>query len=291
MLYTEKALAVGRDLRDVVIGHSGFQDALNLIANAIEIGNGAGVFTGVRIMAPSGSGKSLLIECLQNNTINSPFLNDKLSVIRTELKEAPSVSQIQGGLLDNFDYGLTDRGRRTTNNNEVHRVLIEAIRAHRVQLVVLDEFQHVFSPNSDKVATHVIDWLKRLMNITQVPAVLVGTELMDRLGEVDRQLTSRVPTAIRLLPFQCDAKWVGFLKAFAQHCTAADLSLIFEAQIATQLFRITQGVPRELKRLLVQAVVMAVSGDEKTVTRERLYAAYGSVYGPETASENPFDVF
>lgn len=184
MLFTEKALAVGRELRDVVIGHSGFQDALNLISNAIEIGNGAGVFTGVRIMAPSGSGKSLLIECLRNNTINSPFLTDKLSVIRTELKESPSVSQIQGGLLDNFDYGLTDRGRRTNNNNEVHRVLIDAMRAHRVQLVVLDEFQHVFSPGTDKVATHIIDWLKRLMNITEVPVVLVGTELMDRLGEV-----------------------------------------------------------------------------------------------------------
>ncbi len=291
MLYSAKALAAGRELRNVVIRHPSFHKALELVANVVEVGNGAGVFSGLRVMAPSGSGKSLLIECLKKNTINSPFLEGEFSVIRTELKESPSVSQIQSGLLENFKYGLMDQVRRRQNNNDVHRVLLAAIREHRVQLIVLDEFQHVFSTSNDKVSTPVFDWLKRLMNMTQVPVVLVGTELMDRLGPVDPQLTSRIPTTIKLMPFLHNVEWIGFLAALAQQCTAVDISLISKAPVATQLFGISKGVIRPLKALLVQAVVMAVNADEKELTVERLYAAYSMVYGPEIAAENPFSVY
>lgn len=290
-MYTPQALAAGRELRDVVIQHSSFQKALELISNAIEVGNGAGVFSGVRITAPSGSGKSLLIECLQKNTIDSPFLDGEFSVIRTELKESPSVSQVQSGLLENFRYGLMDQVRRRQNNNDVHRVLLAAVREHRVQLIVLDEFQHVFSSANDKVSTSVIDWLKRLMNMTQIPVVLVGTELMDRLGPVDPQLTTRVPTTIKLMPFILNGEWVGFLKAIVHKCVAVDLSIIINPPLVTQLYNVTRGVIRPLKALLVQAVIMAVNAGEKELTVDRLYSAYSMVYGPEIAAENPFSVY
>lgn len=291
MLYTKKAMAAGRELRNAVIRYPSFYKALNLITNAVEVGNGTGIFTGVRIMAPSGCGKSLLIECLQKNVTKSSLLDGELSVIRTELKETPSVSQIQGGLLDNFKYGLVDHGRRSVNNTDVHRVLLAAIKEHRVQLIVLDEMQHVFSSHNDKVATHVIDWIKRLMNMTGVPIVLVGTELMDRLGAVDPQLTSRIPTTIKLMPFMHNSEWIGFLKGLVSQCHAVDLSIIAESPLATQLYGISKGVIRPLKSLLVQAVIMAVNAEEKKLTVERLLSAYEMVYGPEIAAENPFNVF
>src|SRR3546814_14069928 len=133
MLYSPIALAAGRALQDAVIQHSSFHKALELIANAVEVGNGAGVFSGVRITAPSGSGKSLLIECLKRNIINSSFLEGEFSVIRTELKESPSVSQIQGGLLENFKYGLMDhaRTRQTNNRSEESRVGKECVSTCR----------------------------------------------------------------------------------------------------------------------------------------------------------------
>lgn len=290
-MYTPEALAAGRELRDVVIQHPSFYKALSLINNAISVGNGAGIFCGVRVTAPSGSGKSLLIDCLQKNTINSPFLGNEFSVIRTELKESPSVSQIQGGLLESFRYGLMDQVRRRQNNNDVHRVLLAAIAEHRVQLIVLDEFQHVFSSANDKVSTSVLDWLKRLMNMTKVPVVLVGTELMDRLGPVDPQFTTRIPTTIKLMPFLMNAEWVGFLKALAQRCTSVDLSIICSPPLVSQLYGITRGVIRPLKSLLVQSVIMAVDAEEKALTVSRLYSAYAMLYGPEIAADNPFDVY
>lgn len=288
MKYNDRAITAGRALRNAVVQYPSFLRTLELISNAIEIGNGTGIFTGVRIMAPSGCGKSLLIECLKNNILNLDMLKHDLSVITVDLKEAPSVSQIQSGLLDNFKYGLTSR---RVNNNEVHRVLVSAMKEHKVKLMIFDEFQHIFSPNGEKVSTQVIDWLKRLMNITQVPAVLVGTEQMDRLGAVDSQLTTRVPTSIKLLPFQHNAEWIGFLKALSVQCTAIDISIIYEPDIALQLFRITGGVIRPLKTLIVQAVVMAVSVEAEKLTREGLYSAYRFVYGDDVSMENPFDVF
>ncbi len=286
-MYSEAAISAGRHLSNVVIQHTSFREALNLVANALAIGNGAGIFAGVRVTAPSGTGKSLMIDCLKKNIIASPYLANELSVIGAELKESPSVSQIQGSLLDNFNYGLSDSGRRVSNN-EVHKVLISAMKEHRVQLIVLDEFQHIFSTHGGKAITSVIDWLKRLMNITQVPVLLVGTELMDSLGAVDPQLTSRIPTTIRLEPFAYSVDWVAFLRALAKQCTAVDLSIIHDVEFARKLHEVTKGVLRPLKSILVQATIIAVHIGEKTLTRQGLQEAYRLVYGPDAAKESPF---
>lgn len=288
MPYSKEALDAGRELQERVIRHAAFDLALDHIVNALEIGNGTGVYAGVRITAPAGSGKSLLIKCLHRNIVASPLLANKLSVISTELKEEPSVSQVQDGLLANFGYGLVGNRVRAKGNNDMNKVLLRAIVEHEVKLIAIDEFQHVFSADSERLSVHMIDWVKRLMNLTRVPVVLVGTELMDQLSEIDPQFTSRVPTSIRLPRFEWDANWLGFLAELARSSTHTDLSIICDRSVAKHLYEASKGLVRPLKSLLVQVVTMAVSGAVAHVDAELLAQAYTLTYGEAGAPPNPF---
>lgn len=286
MLYNDDAIRVGRAIAHSIVPYSSFTAVVRQICNAVEVGNGTTIFAGVRVAAPSGTGKTLLIKYLKDNLMRSPMFNSELSVIQASLKENPTVSQVQNELLANFNYGLDGAARRA-NNNEINLILVKAIEQHRVRLIALDEFQHVFLTGGTKVATTVIDWLKRLMNLTGVPVILMGTEMMDRLDTVDPQLTSRIPTVVKLSPFLLNTEWVGFLQALSESISAIDLSSIHR-DFAADLFRATKGSPRPLKAILTQAAMVAVNQGLSTITKEVLADAYRLQYGPSSDGGNPF---
>ncbi|WP_454677814.1 TniB family NTP-binding protein [Achromobacter marplatensis] len=285
MNFTEEALAVGRVLERTIVPHSRFEMIASYIEKAVEIGE-TGIFSGVRVAAPSGSGKTALLRYLDHRLSDRYGVGGQLPMISASLKENPSVSQVQGELLGNFNYPLSGVQRLGTNN-DVNMVLVRAIEQHRVRLIAIDEFQHVFLSNGSKVATAVLDWLKRLMNLTRVPVTLVGTEVLDRLEGVDSQLTSRIPTVVRMGHFQLNAEWKAFLQALASSVDAVDLTPLC-GPFAKPLFMASRGSPRMSKGLLVHAVCSAVSKGEKVLTAETMREAFRQQIGPLPDEENPF---
>jgi hypothetical protein len=287
MTYSANAMAVGLALSKIFVGHQSFIEAIDAIGHALHLGNGAEIFAGVRVIAPAGTGKSLLLECVQKNVRKWPILNGELPIIHTSLKEAPSVAQIQDGLLKNFNYGLSGAYRKT-NNNEVNNILVTSIKQFKVQAIALDEFQHVFLANGASVSLPVIDWLKRLMNLTAVPAILLGTEQLERLAATDPQLTTRIPTTVRLHAFKYDETWLGFLKAFAQKAaTVIEINCIHE-EFGRELFICTRGVPRTFKAIVIQAAMIAIDDGKSRLERAHLKLAYRRHVGNEFDAENPF---
>ncbi|KNE29079.1 MULTISPECIES: TniB family NTP-binding protein [Achromobacter] len=290
--YSESALRAGREIAGIIVPHSNFVRVLDYVRNAIQIGAQTGVFAGVRISASSGSGKTLLMEHLADVLGQEHGSHGNVPLIAGSLKEDPSVSHIQGELLSKFKYAMTSpdlpaTSKARANNSDVNQVLVNCIKSRGVRIIVLDEFQHVYLASGTKVATHMIDWLKRLINATRVPVALLGTEMMDRLDTIDPQLTSRIPTHIKLPPFRLGPEWLGFLRGFSESCKVVDLSPIYRT-FPSAMFAATSGSPRLLKGLLVQAVMLAVDEKEQVMTPTRMSLAYEYQTGVHTAEENPF---
>ena len=286
MEYSEQALQVGQAFSKLIVPHTEFQSAVNFLKDAIQIGNHAGVFTGVRIIGPSGSGKSLLISHIAEFMRTKSLFDASIPVLTVSLKENPTVAQIQGDLLASFDYGLRHITRSSTNN-EMNQVLVTAVIQHHVRLIALDEFQHVFQARGQKISTVVIDWVKRFMNLTGIPFVLAGTEPMGQLDELDPQLTTRISTVLNLSLFSPSREWLGFLKALAAGCPEVDLSTITE-NFAKKLYDATKGSPRLLKALLVRSIVLLISRNEYQLTESVLREAFVLQHGPNATAENPF---
>jgi len=287
MKFTDNALLAGRILEESIVQHSNFDEVSNAILQLIAIGKGTGLFTGARLIAPSGTGKTSLVHHIRECLLEDHPDNGRFALISASLKENPSVSQIQTELLANFKYPLSGIPKRA-NNNDVNHILVTAIAEHKTRLVALDEFQHVFHSGGTQTSTVVIDWVKRFMNITKVPVLLLGTEMLDRLQGIDPQLTTRIPTVLRLSAFQYDDEWVGFIKSLGElEDLPLDLSTLHQTHHHS-LFRATQGNPRMLKNLLVHAVVIAITEGHSRIDDKTLAKAYRFQQGTVPDEENPF---
>lgn len=175
MSYSHRAIQAGYRINQIRIHHPAFKEALDGVGRVIQLGNNFEHPVGTCVIAPSGAGKSFLIESVQRNVCNWPFLRPE-SVLVASLKEAPTVAQIQEDLLADFNYAIPPRTGRKTNA-ALFNVLVASIEQHDIQLIAIDEYQHVFLSRKDEVRVAINDWIKRLMTKTVIDEQSTGCPL------------------------------------------------------------------------------------------------------------------
>ena len=283
MSYSPKALQVGSRISQIRINHTAFKEALEGVGRVIQLGNNLQHPVGACVIAPSGAGKSCLIESVQRNVCNWSFLRPE-SVLVASLKEAPTVAQIQEELLASFKYAIPPRAGKKTNAT-LFNVLVAAIEQHDIQLIAIDEYQHVFLSRKDEVRVSINDWTKRLMTTTSRPVMLSGTDHLRNIEKADPQLTTRI-SSIFYLPSLKDKEWLGVLNGFVKGTTDVDLSEL--NTYAKPVFNATEGVMRTLKGLIMEAAMIAVDANVTKVEKEHLRLAFRRLVGTGSSKCNPF---
>lgn len=286
MTYSHKALHVGMLIAQIRIHHSRFKDALEGVGRVVQLGNHLRQPVGVSIVAPAGAGKTLLIESVQRNVCEWPFLRPN-SVLVASLKEAPTVAQIQEDLLANFNYAIPPRSRRQTNA-VLFNVLVDAIEQHDIRLIALDEYQHAFLAQKIEVRSAIVDWTKRLMSRTGRPVLLSGTETLQAIEKADPQLTTRISSVFDLPKFGNDEEWRGVLGAFSAAVSEVNLASLV-TNYATAVFKAAGGTMRFLKLLIIEAAMIAIDADELQVEKHHLRLAFQRMVGSGSTRDNPFD--
>lgn len=284
MSYSAKAIQAGIRIDGIRIHHPTFKDALDGVGRIIQLGNNLRHPFGACIIAPAGAGKSSLIESVQRNACNWPYLRPQ-SVLVASLKEAPTVGQIQEDLLADFNYAIPPRTGRKTNA-ALFNILVGAIEQHDIQLIALDEYQHVFLSRKDEVHAAINDWIKRLMAKTGIPILLSGTEVLRAIERADPQLTTRISSIFTLPELRNDEVWRGVLSGFVSATKDVDMSSL--TLHANQAFKATQGVMRTLKTLIMESAMIAIDADSSTVDKEHFRLAFHRIVGSGSSKENPF---
>ena len=286
MTYSHKALQVGMLIAQIRIHHSRFKNALEGVGRVVQLGNHLRQPVGVSIVAPAGAGKTLLIESVQRNVCEWPFLRPN-SVLVASLKEAPTVAQIQDDLLTNFNYAIPPRSRRQTNA-ALFNLLVDAIEQHDIRLIALDEYQHAFLARKVEVRSAIVDWTKRLMSQTGRPVLLSGTETLQAIEKADPQLTTRISSVFDLPKFGNDEEWRGVLSAFSAAVGEVNLASLV-TNYATAVFKAAGGTMRLLKLLIIEAAMIAIDADELQVEKHHLRLAFQRMVGSGSTRDNPFD--
>lgn len=284
MSYSHRAIQAGYRINQIRIHHPAFKEALDGVGRVIQLGNNLERPVGACVIAPSGAGKSFLIESVQRNVCNWPFLRPE-SVLVASLKEAPTVAQIQEDLLADFNYAIPPRTGRKTNA-ALFNVLVASIEQHDIQLIAIDEYQHVFLSRKDEVRVAINDWIKRLMTKTSRPVLLSGTELLRGIEKADPQLTTRISSIFNLPEFQNDLDWRGVLNGFVTATSDVDLSEL--NTYAKPIFNATKGVMRTLKSLIIEAAMIAIDAETTKVEKDHLRLGFLRLFGPGSSRSNPF---
>lgn len=191
-------------VRNTVIEHPAFFAGIAAIRRCHRMGRfgldepGCLLITGV-----SGSGKSTLRKEYANlYPCRQTSVGMEMPVLHLELPAQPTIKNVAERILIALGDPLFYRG-----SAEAMTARIVILLSHcRVELVILDEFQHFIDHASEKIETKVADWLKHLVNITKVPFVLMGLDRCRRILQGNEQLRRRFSRQIALEPFSISDK-------------------------------------------------------------------------------------
>jgi len=178
------------------------------------------------------------------------------------------VSALLEGMGDPFYY------KRSTIYFKKSR-LKDFLRKCNVELIILDEVQHLIDSNRRKLIRETADWFKLLITETNIPVIFVGLEYALQVFEENKQLGSRVLNRYQMKPFgDNDKSFRILLHCFDKSLPLKNLSNLENDEISKYILTATQGRLGYLKVLLKEALKIAIDENYNHITIPILSKSY-----------------
>lgn len=148
----------------------------------------------------TGAGKSTLVQDYAEAFERSDTLEGtKIPVFYVTVPAAVTVKGLASTMLGAMGDPAADKGTLY----QLTARLVGFLKGCEVELVILDEFQHLIDSRTDRIVQVVSDWLKTIIKDAGIPFVVVGIE-----GEVSRILEAKGLSAVT-----CRLAFVLIIKA------------------------------------------------------------------------------
>jgi DNA transposition AAA+ family ATPase len=252
-----------------------------------------------------GVGKTTL--CKKYSALYPRVELDEKTKITTLVESIPipaTCKSLVSTLLTAIGDPLPDKGSTHVQTKRLFKLIKEC----EVEIIILDEFQHVIDRDSNRVLHEVSDWLKQLITRTERPVVLVGLPQSVKILEANSQLRRRFTRRDELRNFkwlktlkadksQTDGEKVKkdskdydyriFLKVVDDDLPMAEASHLAGRLIARRMWEATHGNVDRTMKLVSCATGLALRSGEEKITLPFLEAAYEKLFAGD-ANENPF---
>ncbi len=243
------------------------------------------------IKGPTGTGKTTLYRRYeQQHPRRETDDGTIVPVLSATIPVPATVKSLVTKLLVNLGDPAAERG--TTDSRTLR--LSTLLKNCRVELIILDEFQHFIDRDSQRVLQNVSDWLKNLLNETSIPIVLVGMPNSDLVLEANPQLRRRFSARESLEPFGWEPvarrdDFRRFLKVLDSKLPFARSSHLADHAMALRFYYATDGVVANVMKLARRAAGLAVEGALDELTLPVLAQAYEECLASNNRGKsNPF---
>jgi hypothetical protein len=293
LMYPKEALKIGGELDRLLILHEDFGNSLTAFDRLFQVAREFNIPQGGWLIGDPGTGHKTLYRQFESTLPKSTLFAPGFGCVRVTLRGAPSLGQLAASLFRRYDYPF-HRGTETQLCNR-WPIALELVQTKGTRLIYFHNAHclvgyagHTRSPGGLHYNRPVVDAICELMDETHVAVVLGGSELLDRLRELSPELESRLTVRMRLRTFDPDAQWRGLLKAFATRFVPVSLKFIDCDPEAKRLHQLTAGRIVHLKRLLVEAVLIAVQQKSAAIDRDIMRRAVDLVGGFAGLRANPY---
>jgi type II secretory pathway predicted ATPase ExeA len=176
------------------------QSALNAIGNCHSHAKLSKEPEGILILGDTGAGKTTVVKLYMRS--HPRIVTEEVTVVPVLYATVPvpaTCKSLVTALLTAIGDPAAEKGSQVTQTLRLKRY----IGACKVELLILDEFQHFQDRESLRVLKTISDWLKVLMDETGVPMVLAGLPYSHTVldDENNEQLRRRFALRIELAPF------------------------------------------------------------------------------------------
>lgn len=187
---------------------------------------------------------------------------------------------------------LEDPGGGRGNLADLTYRVTHQIRAQRVEVVLIDEFNHIVE-TGDITVNKVADWFKQVAKATNVPFVMAGMPTAARVIQGHEQFAGITPYRYTLDQFDWSSR--RGRTAFREFLARVDLALPFDGMAgladkewAEALFSATDGRMRPLMRQIKQAAIHALARGSANVGQIDLAFGYEQIEPSDPTADNPF---
>ena len=289
---------------DTLIRYPRFRELHEDIKECQELSKIAGEPQCMSLEGPTGAGKTTLIK---DYARQFPRYETRTGTrIPIFYLETPSPVTVKG-LAQKMLEELGDPAAHKGNQPALNSRLIHFIKGCAVELVILDDFQHLIDSETEKILAKVSNWLKVLIKETGVPFLVIGIEgKVEVILKANSQLSRLFAVRETLTSFQWDLANPDTIQEFADFIRAteevvglalpwqsdSDVDLLYRLYYATDgvianIMNLMRGAGRLARKQGVDRLEMEVL---TTVFDKRLAKHLGKSINPfHVSPETPFN--
>lgn len=271
--------------------HRRFGEAMFRMAELHKRRQAHGVGGGLLLTGPSGAGKSTIIKAYQ---AAYPRVHEaertRIPVLMVTVPPSPTSKGLAGAILEALGRKNAHRGTAPEKTTWLHELFDRC----GVEMLLFDEFQHIFHTQTLSAFRDVTDWLKNFMEDTKVGMVACGLPSGEMVVNSNEQLARRFSERIRIPPFSFEEaddfqEFRGILKAISPFLPLPIETPLHEANLARRLHVASYGLLDYVVKILEGAVSAATSADLQTIDLQVLSAGFRNrVWRDVPERLNPF---
>ena len=215
-----------------------------------------------------------------------PVFCSALPAFLTNTSKKGTISRLLKDLGDpNYE-----KGTSANLTEKLQRFVVDC----KVELAILDEFQHFIDRASDKVLSDLADWLKDQLNILNIPFVLFGLPESRRILDENDQLKRRFKKPIVLEPFlwskEKDKKeYRKFLAGYDKRLPFERISDLAASETAFKLYVASKGTISYVVDIVRQSAEAAIRDGAESIEAKHLAYGFDEIIGID--SRLPFNPF
>lgn len=252
----------------------------------------AGVFVCGLILGESGTGKTELLRTFAAKY--PPRRNGEgmqRPIVFVEMPHHPAAIAMLEAMLKALGDPRPEKGSRTGKMNRLETLL----REQGVQLILLDDLQHMVDKNQNLVLYDAAECLKEISINNHVG--IIGSGLADAklVVKSNEQLKRRYVAPVEISRFDWEDDdsqdiFVAVLKEFETRLPMFELPRLGGSEMSLRMYLATGGLIDFVAKILQQAVWNALdSGTRKIALGDLAIARNEALFEVESLSENPFD--
>ncbi|WP_321927330.1 TniB family NTP-binding protein [Burkholderia sp. BCC1998] len=253
-----------------------FENAYRSISESLTLYRQTGLVDCMALYGETGCGKTTVCKVIEgeNQRYSEPH-RDVVPVLYASIPALATISSVAECLLTKIGDPAPSKG---TNSSKTER-LIGLIQACAVDMVILDELQHVHDRGQSPTIYKVGDWIKNFADRIAKPVVLVGIRRAEILVATNGQLRRRFSAGLPMDRMTLDNE------TSTQEFTAL-VSTLFEAlpiqcvlrpssyETLEQLYYATDGRIGYLVSLFQRALMLAFCSDSTKISEAILEQAF-----------------
>lgn len=277
-----------------IIRHQRYKDAFDAATRCINWSKEGKENMSMMILGEAGVGKTTLVKEIMS--LNPPAMIEGVErrmhypIVYAEIPVSPTVKSTAQRILAGMGLSTTGTGEQLT------RQLIQVIRVSGTKVLLLDEGHHFIDRGARRSWEILADWLKTLVNQTQVSLLVFGLPKTGRLLENNDQLRRRFAGHHVICPWDIgnplDVKeFRSFIKTLAVNSGYQNsLGLLLDPNFSRRLFFATNGRVSYACKLILGTVEEVERLGKSEITETDIKHGFRILIGnPADVTRDPFD--